>query len=313
MTNEQAFPFRYQEHAEAKPMTYDLPPEFRIQVARIWENTIGFNYETGMATINLAGKEPFWKHIHDSIAQQKGTQYLTTKIHPNFGDHISACLNYLTTSIEVDWVIYLIEVSFNVIEEVLPHAEPAYPGPYSPFLSETEAIDELNRRFRQHNIGYRYESGRIIKLSSEHVHEEVTQKTLNILAHPNFQGANQEFLNAHRHYQNGDYKEATTEASKALESTIITICNLKNWQLPKNQTLQPLVKTLIDNNLIPLELESYYSSLRGILQGIGTIRNNRAAHGQGQTTAPMPRHLAEFALNSAAVNILYLVEAYKET
>ena len=61
-----------------------------------------------------------------------------------------------------------------------------------------EAIDELNQRFREHGVGYQYESGQMIRVDSQLIHSEAVQPALRMLADPMYEGANAEFLSAHK-------------------------------------------------------------------------------------------------------------------
>src|ERR1019366_1526163 len=82
------------------------------------------------------------------------------------------------------------------------------------------AVTELNARFREHGIGYQYESGEIIRVDSQLIHSEVVKPALTLLTAPEYEGANAEFLKAFEHYRKGDTKECLNECLKAFESTM---------------------------------------------------------------------------------------------
>ncbi|NJL59598.1 MAG: hypothetical protein HC887_08105 [Desulfobacteraceae bacterium] len=44
-----------------------------------------------------------------------------------------------------------------------------------------DAIDELNSRFKEHGVGYQYESGELIRVDSQFLHAEAVKPTLNLL------------------------------------------------------------------------------------------------------------------------------------
>jgi hypothetical protein len=48
-------------------------------------------------------------------------------------------------------------------------------------MSPSEAIEELNNRFKEHGVGYQYASGEIIKFDSTFVHSEIVMPTLILL------------------------------------------------------------------------------------------------------------------------------------
>ena len=80
------------------------------------------------------------------------------------------------------------------------------------------AVFELNARFREHRVGYQYESGDIIRVDSQLIHAEVVKPALALLAAPEYAGANAEFLKAFEHYRKGDTKGCLNECPKAFES-----------------------------------------------------------------------------------------------
>lgn len=91
-------------------------------------------------------------------------------------------------------------------------------------MSAEQAIEEVNARFRQHGIGYQFESGEIVRVDSEIVHQAVVRPTLQLLRHKRFALANAEFLGAHEHYRHGRLGEAINECLKAFESVLKVIC-----------------------------------------------------------------------------------------
>ena len=85
-------------------------------------------------------------------------------------------------------VIDVIEVSFRYIDQVIRdkfyvpnddgfdeifgarHRDILHDG-----IPPDEAIDQLNRRFREHSVWYQYESGQIVKVDSQDIHSEVVK------------------------------------------------------------------------------------------------------------------------------------------
>lgn len=114
-----------------------------------------------------------------------------------------------------------------------------------------DAIDELNTRFNQHAIGYRYESGSIIQVDSEYVHSEAVKPALMLLHANGFDGASDEFIRAHEHYRKGRTKEAIAEALKAFESTMKSICAARNWAYPSGATAKTLLDILLRQRADP--------------------------------------------------------------
>ena len=83
--------------------------------------------------------------------------------------------NFLLETEDTNKVIDVIEVSFRYIDivirdkfrvsidEIFGTSRRDIP-PDS--ISPDEAIDQLNQRFREHGVGYKYESGQIVKVDS---------------------------------------------------------------------------------------------------------------------------------------------------
>ena len=82
-------------------------------------------------------------------------------------DSKHAVVNFFLTTEETEKAIDVIELLFQSID-------PNVYG-YNVKISPDEAIDELNHRFREHGVGYQYESGQIIRVDSEFIHSEVVK------------------------------------------------------------------------------------------------------------------------------------------
>jgi hypothetical protein len=181
-------------------------------------------------------------------------------------------------------------------------------------IEPAHAVTELNERFKEHGVGYQFESGEIIRVDSRFLHAEAVKPTLALLRDKDFEGANEEFLKAHEHYRHGRYKECLVEALKAFESTMKTICTLRDWPTSPTDTAKNLIATCMSNGLFPAYFDSQFSSIRSLLEnGIPTLRNKNGGHGQGTSPFAVPEYLARYTLNLTATTILFLVEAHQAT
>jgi len=170
----------------------------------------------------------------------------------------------------------------------------------------------LNERFREHGVGYQFESGEIIRVDSEFLHSEAVKPVLAILRDGSFKGANDEFLAAHDHYRHGRYKECLVDALKSFESTMKTICSIRGWVTQPTDTAKNLIEHCFNNGLFPAYFSSQFSSLRSLLEsGIPTVRNKNGGHGQGVAPIAVPEYLARYALNLTATTVLLMVEAHQ--
>jgi hypothetical protein len=174
------------------------------------------------------------------------------------------------------------------------------------------AVEELNARFRQHGVGYQYESGQIIRVDSQLVHADVVKPILALLSAKEYEGANAEFLKAFEHYRKGDTKECLNECLKAFESTMKAVCTKRKWAFNPIDTAKALINVCLTNGLIPPEIQSHIGGVRAALEsGIPTIRNRRSGHGQGAQVIEVPLHYAGYMLHLTATTILFLVESEK--
>ena len=174
-----------------------------------------------------------------------------------------------------------------------------------------QMITELNTRFRERGVGYGYESGQIIQIKSQVIHSQVVQPALKMLTAHMYKGANQEYLNAHKHYRAGRYKECLSDCLKSIESCIKAICDKKGWRYNEQKdTADSLIEIVFKEGLLPDFMQSHFSGLRAALKsGVPTIRNRRSGHGQGASVVNVPEHIAAYALHLTAANILLLAKA----
>lgn len=179
-------------------------------------------------------------------------------------------------------------------------------------LSASEAISDINARFKESSFGYQYENRNIIRVDSQFLHSTVVKPVLILLKDKIYSAAEQEFLKAHEHYRHHRYQECLNESLKSIESVMKVICAKQKWKFDKGDTARKLIKICLDNELIPSFLQSQYDSLRTLLEtGNPTIRNKLSAHGAGEQIKEVNQTIANYALNIAASNILLLVENEK--
>ena len=201
------------------------------------------------------------------------------------------------------------EVSFKHIDKYVRNHLNQFPGRKT---TPDEAIAALNYWFRRRGVGYQYESGQIIRVDSEFIHSKVVKPALSMLSDPMYEGANDEFRKAHKHYQQGRYKECMNECSKAFESCIKAICDKRGWNYAKKSGIH-LIKIVLNEGLIEPFMESHFAALRKALEdGAFTPRNQRSGHGQGAKIIPVPDYMAGYALHLTASNILLLAKANEE-
>jgi hypothetical protein len=288
----------------------NLPLAFRRQVIHIWISAIGV-YEFFIRDYIPHESYQLWLQIHDLLARELGLFELSPSRSPN---PFEQCKNFLLDdSTSIDHLLDLIEITFYVIDTTIrEELENSTNNELEISQNPDEAINELNHRFREHEIGYQFEGGQIIRVDSKFIHAEVVVPALGLLSDPDFAGPEQEFRNAHEHYRRQEYKDAIVDALNSFESTIKSICDARGWIYPKTATAKDLINVILTNQLIPQYLQDYFSGFRKVLEaGVPTVRNKTSGHGQGATPVSVPEHMAAYVLHLTASNIVMLVEAHK--
>ena len=296
---------------------YDvLPDAFRRQVIYILGDVLGAYRPGRYTSLSVPSANGRWEMLFLRYAREKGV----FDLEGNSGmTPYEQCIRHIQGA-PAEEVLDFIDCAFHFINEDL-RRDPEYlvqvPGRGFAYVKIDPAIDELNQRFREHRIGYQFENGGLIKQTDQYVHEEIVLPALTLLTNPQFRGAQEEFLSAHRHYREQRYKEAISDALKAFESTMKSILDEQNWAYDRTRdTASRLVQVLLEHELIPSMPQSQFAQLRGLLEsGLPTVRNRTSDHGQGTEPVTIPNYMAAYALHLAAANIVFLVqadEAYKQ-
>lgn len=313
-----------------------IPRELRVQIVHIWRDTLKSISFKSHSKTEFGDAHDAYKAIYNELCREYGRFALDedSNFYQSESDdsyyqlegksYPDSVVEYFLEIDETEMVIDVIEVSFRYIDQVfrdkfragksdgLDEIFGSRPHDISPNgILPDEAIDQLNRRFRQHNVGYQYESGQIIRVDSQFIHSEVMKPTLSFLSAPIYKGANEEFLKAHEHYRKGNYKDCINNCLKAFESCLKTICQNREWHYDdKRAAAKNLIQIVLNNDLIPDFMESHFSGFRGALEsGLTALRNRNAGHGQGPEKVPSSDYVAAYALHLTASNILLLTKA----
>jgi hypothetical protein len=222
------------------------------------------------------------------------------------------CLSYILNA-DTDDALDIIELAFKMIDTWARRQDSYNLRQSRISYDPDQAIIDLNVRFQENNVGYRFREEQIIKMDTEYHFKELIEPALNILNEAEFRGASDEFLKGMSLIRSGNTKEGITNFNSAFESTMKSICEKNNWNYKVTWTAKRLIEVCFENGLIPSELKSHFSGLISTLEsGLPTLRNKKGGHGQGLEKIEVPEYLAYYAANLAASNILLLVEAYKK-
>ena len=274
----------------------DIPTELRVQVVHILRDAFGTSY----------GSDEPYQLIHGILCREYGVFILDSK----YDSYSESVCEFLIQTEETEKAIDVIELGFRYIDRVVRESPDDFAQRK---ISPDDAINELNQRFRQHGVGYQYESGMVVRLNSQLIHSEVVRPALNLLQDSKYEGANEEFLSAHEHYRNRKYKECLNECLKAFESCLKAICKARKWNYNDTDNAKRLLEIVFDHGLIPKFMQSHFSALRNTLEaGVPTVRNRLGGHGQGSQIVSVPESIAAYALHLTASNILMLARAENE-
>lgn len=293
---------------DGEPEVYiydEFPEAFRNQVFYIMEDVLD------KYTVDY--HEELWNQLYYAFAREKGIKNLgmyDIEKSGNFGK--SNFEEYIAKSDNIDF-LDMLDFVFNKFDAGIRKVPPKFHTQKGIADIVDKTVEELNYRFKQHNLGYEFVNGEVIRIDNKVLHQEVVKPALRLLYEEGFDGAEEEFRKAFEYRRKGDNKNAILEAGKAFESTMKTICDKKSYTYNKEKdTAKRLIEILESNNFYPSYMSSHMANLRTTLEtGLPVVRNKEAGHGQGSTVEVISDEFAEYALNLAATNIVLLVGMYK--
>lgn len=288
-----------------------IPHELRVQIVRIWRAVLRDRYnEDARQVYEFLNQKLSYEYGKFTLDQSE--DYSNSDYHRSRNDFydVTTVINFFLGTDDMERAIDVIELSFRYIDQDVRYNRNGY---FNPSISPDDAIKELNDRFREHGVGYQYESRQIVKIDSQIIHSEVVKPTLSFLSDPVYKGANEEFLKAHEHYRKRNYKDCINNCLNAFESCLKVICQKRGWSYHQSDSANRLISIVFDNELIPPLMQSHFSGLRSALEsGVPTVRNNWTGHGQGVENITVPEYIASYILHLTASNILLLAKADEE-
>lgn len=293
------------------PYEYDVIPEkIRMQVIYIIRDTWG--------------SADLWPVVVETLLREYGKEELVPQYCRTKKDELEA---FLKEEKNINYFLDAVELAFVIIDK---NRKDYMYGYGSGNLDPDVAIETLNHRFKENNLGYEYCEGEIIRIDRKFTHKEIVKPALNLLYEEEFASANEEFLLAHRYYKEGcsqdnpsaDFKNAIINCNKAFESTMKIICENKSELVTTykhKHTAKDLINDLLTANIIPRHLENTFHGTKNILKGIkDSLENglpvirNKVGHGQGTEDEWVSEEFVTYAINLTAANIVLLINLYKK-
>lgn len=288
----------------------DFPQQLLVQVVQILDRTIGtYSRGGGVATYSPSEYSPaqVWKIINEDVAHEIGVFELGRS--HSYRDRFAEYL--LSPGLSSNDQIDAIEIAFRMVD-VLPEFSAYARNKYDMFLTAKEAIRELNRRLRQHDMGYQFVDGRMVRADSEFVYVEVVEPAIALLQRNGFEHPEEEFMEAHRHFRRGEMSDALVDANKALESVLKIALERSGVTLVGNENASVLIPKVTEK-ILPTHLRTHLQALAKIMESISSLRSKPGVgHGAGSKEAETLDSIAGYALNITASTIIFVVERLVE-
>lgn len=272
----------------------DIPITFRNQFVLIINDILSSEHREF---------NDFWEFVHKQIMIEFGVLRLETGYRENdqIFNYLLKCDNVQALDI-IDLLVHYFHFLGDKIDiNLSPRCKTA-------FL-------RINQKLKQNSLGYEIVENQLIRIDNQYIHSEVVKNAIGLLQEQEFHSVSEEFLKAHEHYKDRDYKDAIVNAGKAFESVMKKICSEKHYTFnAQKDTASALINILLKNEFIPVIMQNQFVGLKNTLENsVPTLRNKFGGHGQGEAIIHVPESIVRYTLNLCATNIVFLVERYKET
>lgn len=303
---------RWSEQSGGSPGTVkhdSLPRKLRVQICHIGTECLG-EYPAVNRSYMDDAIVYVYQYITRLIVQEAGVIKLE-ELYPTKNSYDTLCESLWNAVLDIKDIpilLSIIETLFRSVPDIQRDSHQYY---FENCNRRMEAADDLNARFRQHNVGYQFVNNQIIRVDSQWIQQEAMQPALSLLSEKRFENANSEFMDAHSHYKKGEYRDCIIDCGIAFESVMKIICKKQGWVFEKRDTAATLVRTCIKNKLMPSFWENYGNNLSNILTSAIPTSRNKMAHGGGDVEVKADLHSATFIMHLTASTIIFLIEAEK--
>ena len=287
---------------------YDYAPShLRHQICTAFSEGIGSFYPISDHDFQpRRNANLLWSEI-DRTCRKEIEQYLHQLGNSDLSERFYSFLMHI---MDIEDFVSAVEIGCLALNRVNdPRYQPAMRGAQVP---ASEALDEINIRFRQHSVGYQFENGCLIRVDSQIAHAEIIKPALRLLTTPLFVKADAEFMTAHRHYRAGEHKACVVAANRSFESMLKAICDSMGWTYGQGDGASELITKVTSNGLFTHAFDRSFTAYVAMLKaGLPAIRNDAGGHGEGLAATAVTVQIARLALNLTASNILFLGESYE--
>ena len=299
------------------PLEYDeIPQEFIQQYLYIAQDFFNASLKP------IYGRHRYWEYLCKTYCRERGIP-LIGEDSEEYAWELDLYLKHPDT--RSDEILDIVELTFST--EIVPEPsivvwaavhhipEEVAALEVNDFIDDkAKFIDELNQRFRQHNLGYELVNGQIIRKDSELLVQETIAPAFSLLHDKRFSSAEDEMQKAFRFRKDGENAEAILNAAKAFESVMKVICSEMGYEYDADKdTAKNLIAHLEKNAFYPPSLNTHIANIRTTLESaLPTVRNKKSGHGAGTASTYISDAFADYALHLAATNIVFLVDLFNE-
>ena len=287
----------------------EFSKQFRHQVSMAVEEGIGrYHVYSGHEWGSISEANDVWNFLHKTCVKEV---FSYTEFNKN-RDLRENFRRYMMEIKNTDDLLSVLEVGLKMLG-VVSQIKGGDLQIRGADISGESAIAEINQRFKQHSLGYNFENGIIIREDSKIFHAEVVKPALYLLQNKIYEKPNEEYMVSHRHYREGLFKDCITAANRSFESMLKCICEKENWSYQPSDRASDLITVVSKSGLFTHAFDKGLSSYVAMLKtGLPEIRNNAGAHGDGPKSLAITVHIARYALNLTAANLLFIAECYNE-
>ncbi|MCP3901899.1 MAG: hypothetical protein GY707_19495, partial [Desulfobacteraceae bacterium] len=283
--------------------TYNnIPNALRVQIVHIWEDALGSESEYDDTSLPV---EKTYRLIVGTLCREYGMFTLASYFRDDERDFKYELKAFFLAESDIERLIDVIESSFRTIDRLT--RKYSYRNVKDFDKRADRAIKELNTRFREHGIGYKFEDGMIVRIDSELIHSKVVKPALRILSRNHFKEAQLEFLKANDYYRKEDHKKALKASLSAFKATIRAICNKNKWKYDPGADSKSFIKICLAQNLIPVFWQSQINSLASILEN--GVPTKLAESEKDSASMAEQDHVVAYVLNMTASVIVFLGES----
>lgn len=275
----------------------EIPDSLRNQIISILEKIIESS-EWGN----------FWHSICDEKGKHRSEKNISYDGWSNEREEVCEeyqrrCLECLEKEKKIEGVFDLIEIAFKQTHKTLQEGKAAGRKLEEKAAAYRQAVEELNTRFYEAEVGYRLVDNCI---EQNILYLDMARPALNLLRGEEFKKANEEFYRAHKHYKDEYYENCVTDANKSFESVMKAVCGRRGWDYKSSAKASDLINILREK-LFPND--DRFKSVGKTLNGLSLVRNDFGAHGSEPQAKETSSFVARYALHLTATNILFLMQA----